>query len=174
MSLPSRPLPTPESVRRNAPRAPLDSSVRSRPAGPPPLRTGLTQERSAGPPPLPPVARPAKPPPLAPALALAMLPEASPFTVPAATTAPDASPFWAAAAVAPAPRLAFEPPPGAQSSGMPSARQVTPRNLDDLPDFLDGRARGRRAVFIVLAIAILALLGTIGAAIVSNYSSLAR
>jgi hypothetical protein len=34
---------------------------------------------------------------------------------------------------------------------------------------LDGRARSRRAIFIVFAVAILALLGTIGAAIASNF-----
>jgi hypothetical protein len=51
----------------------------------------------------------------------------------------------------------------------PVAGPVTPRNLDDLPDFLDGKARSRRAVFIVFGVAMLALLGTIAAAIASNY-----
>jgi hypothetical protein len=50
----------------------------------------------------------------------------------------------------------------------PLARPVTRRNLDDLPDFIDGRTRGRRVAFIVFGVAILALLCTIGAAIASN------
>lgn len=45
---------------------------------------------------------------------------------------------------------------------------ITPRNLNDLPDFVDGRVRARRAAFVVFAVAILALLGTIAAAIASN------
>jgi hypothetical protein len=40
---------------------------------------------------------------------------------------------------------------------------------DDLPDLLDGRARKRRAVAVVIAVALTALLGTIAAAIASHY-----
>jgi hypothetical protein len=40
---------------------------------------------------------------------------------------------------------------------------------DDLPDFLDGRARNRRAVMVVVGIALVALLGTIAAAIASHF-----
>ncbi|HYJ10184.1 MAG TPA: hypothetical protein VEX18_14275 [Polyangiaceae bacterium] len=46
---------------------------------------------------------------------------------------------------------------------------MTRRNLDELPDFMDGRARSRRMAFILLAVAILALLSAIGGAVVSNY-----
>jgi hypothetical protein len=40
---------------------------------------------------------------------------------------------------------------------------------DDLPDLLDGRARNRRALLVVISVALLALLGTIAAAIASHY-----
>jgi hypothetical protein len=40
---------------------------------------------------------------------------------------------------------------------------------DDLPDILDGRTRKRRAVMIVIGIALVALLGTIAAAIASHF-----
>jgi hypothetical protein len=43
---------------------------------------------------------------------------------------------------------------------------------DDLPDFLDGRARNRRIVLVVVGVALLALLGTIAAAIASHFRPL--
>jgi hypothetical protein len=85
---------------------------------------------------------------------------------------PEATPFWAAASAPPvvtAPSPLFAPPPVVQAPvALPQPPPVRARVADDLPDMLDGRTRSRRAVFIVLAIAILALLGTIGAAIASN------
>jgi hypothetical protein len=62
------------------------------------------------------------------------------------------------------------PQPLAHSVGVqPILGPVTRRNLDELPDFMDGRARSRRMAFILLAVAILALLSAVGGAIASNY-----
>jgi hypothetical protein len=113
------------------------------------------------------------PPPLRAAEPQAAIHESNPFTVSAAAAAPEASPFWVAAmAPAPSTPLVTIPtaahPPVAQPVAMPAVS----RNLDDLPDLLDGRARSRRAVFIVFAVAILALAGTIAAAIASNYRAM--
>jgi len=43
--------------------------------------------------------------------------------------------------------------------------------VDDIPDFLDGAARGRRARWIVVAVAGLAVLAAFAAAIASHYQS---
>jgi hypothetical protein len=57
---------------------------------------------------------------------------------------------------------------------IPAPQVVAPsrNDLADLPDFLDGRARNRRAVMVVVGVALLALLGTIAAAIASHYRPL--
>ena len=98
--------------------------------------------------------------------------QANPFTVPAArAVTPEASPLWATAVAAPTTAAAM-PPPGFAPQPLAqrvAVESIARRNLDGLPDFMDGRARSRRMAFILLAVAILALLGAFGAAIASNY-----
>jgi hypothetical protein len=153
---------------------PLDAPLRNRDESALRIAAAVHVKRPVGPPPLPPAAHPARgvPPPLTPRLAPAEGQEPNPFTAPAATAEPEAKPFWAAAAASsPAPLPISAPQPLAQSVGVqPVARPTTPRNLDDLPDFMDGQARGRRVAFTLLAVAILALLTAVGAAIASNLS----
>jgi hypothetical protein len=69
-----------------------------------------------------------------------------------------------AVASAPSPLLGMRLPAAVQAPIAP-----TPRISDDIPDLLDGRRRGRRALFIVVAVAAIALIGTIAAAIASHY-----
>ena len=40
---------------------------------------------------------------------------------------------------------------------------------EDLPDLFDGRARNRRAVMVVIGVAVVVLLGAIATAIASHY-----
>jgi hypothetical protein len=107
----------------------------------------------------------ATPPPLPPTSAPPALPVVSknpapiPPPLPAATSpAPARNPFI------PAPVAA--PPPLATA---PVVIQARVHFSDDLPDLLDGRARNRRALMVVIGVALLALLATIAAAIASHY-----
>jgi hypothetical protein len=157
----------------------MDSSTRERsPAAPPPVRIAVAVEASpmppATPPPLPVVARSQMPPlpvvarsqmPPLPVVARSQmppLPVASTNPVRAMPPLPSAEPPAFALPVVVAKPVAFPQP-----LAMPAPSRVY--LSDDLPDLLDGRARNRRALFVVIAIALLALLGTIAAAIASHY-----
>jgi hypothetical protein len=113
-------------------------------------------------------------PPLAAAAPVAP-PVVNPFAASAPAMAPEVNPFFASGpaplpsapcAVASAPSPPFGMP-------MPAAVRApiapTLRISDDIPDLLDGRTRSRRALFIVVAMAAIALIGTIAAAIASHY-----
>lgn len=40
---------------------------------------------------------------------------------------------------------------------------------EDLPDLFDGRARNRRAIMVVIGVALLVLLGAVASAVASHY-----
>ena len=78
---------------------------------------------------------------------------------------PQAAPTRAVPPPLPKPAAPLAAPPSLPALVAPIAR----KEIDDIPDFLDGAARRRRARWIVLAIAALALLATTAAAIASHY-----
>lgn len=56
---------------------------------------------------------------------------------------------------------------------MKAASQLAPPTRvylsEDLPDLFDGRARSRRAIMVVIGMALLVLLGAVATAIASHY-----
>lgn len=71
-----------------------------------------------------------------------------------------------------APPSLVSPTRAVEPQGTTSPQVTTPARVylsDDLPDLLDGRARNRRALAVVVVVALVALLGTIVAAIASHY-----
>jgi hypothetical protein len=67
--------------------------------------------------------------------------------------------------LAPSPRF-VAPQTTATSQLAPAPRVYL---SDDLPDLFDGRARSRRAIMVVIGMALLVLLGAIATAIASHY-----
>jgi hypothetical protein len=55
------------------------------------------------------------------------------------------------------------------TAASPLATEARVYLSDDLPDLLDGRARNRRAITVVISLALLVLLGAIATAIASHY-----
>ena len=120
---------------------------------------------SKGPPPLPAVVsvQPAQNP---------FLPLASP---PSTESPSFALPTTVAKPAAPAPftALAQVTAPKVVAPQMPATSQLAPPPRvylsEDLPDLFDGRARSRRAIMVVIGVALLVLLGAIATAIASHY-----
>jgi hypothetical protein len=137
-------------------------------SGPPPLPTTAVLTApviSKGPPPLPAVvsAEPAH----NPFLPLAFPPpsaESPSFALPTTVAKPAAPAFTALPQVG-APK-AVAPQTTATSQLAPAPRVYL---SEDLPDLFDGRARNRRAIMVVIGVALLVLLGAVASAIASHY-----
>jgi hypothetical protein len=100
----------------------------------------------------------------------------SPSPPPPSAESPSfAAPIAVAKPAAPAPFTAFRQvsAPRAVAPQMTATSQLAPPPRvflsDDLPDLFDGRARNRRAIMVVIGMALLVLLGAVATAIASHY-----
>jgi hypothetical protein len=100
-------------------------------------------------------------------LALASPPstESPSFALPTTVAKPAApTPFTALPQVS-APKLVAPQMTAASQLAPPSRVYLS----EELPDLLDGRARNRRAIMVVIGVALLVLLGAVASAIASHY-----